>query len=323
MAAAGRSPFDLLVGEGYGDIPTWVSPAPVAATAEQIDEVALVLAAADSPLIIVEHGGRTDQDRDALVRIAEALSAPVFVFEFVMPAYHNFPRTHPLYGAGPVEPVLGEADAILLAGCDAPWHTPLPALRAGCAVIHADEDPMCPAPPTGLPHHARGAGKPRAQSRGVGHQSRNPVDRPARSRRALGPLLQCVRAAGIEGARQKSMAATDFVPAADLFCELHDTLPDDAICVDEIVAQMPQMIQFLTSIDGTRDDRPMPRWSKRITRLIRSAHRSTSAGRRSGFGRWPCSSPRPGRRREVRAGNGSSASSGRCRAGQVLPRWAP
>ena len=90
---------------------------------------------------------------------------------------------------------------------------------------------------------------------------------------------QSVRAADIAEARQKSMTATDFVPAADLFRELHDTLPDDAICVDEMVAQMPQMIQFLTSIDGTRDDRPMPRWSKRITRVIRSAHRSTSAGR--------------------------------------------
>lgn len=33
--------------------------------------------------------------------------------------------------------------------------------------------------------------------------------------------------------------------AADLFRELHDVLPDDAICVDEIIAQVPQMIQFL------------------------------------------------------------------------------
>ena len=36
-----------------------------------------------------------------------------------------------------------------------------------------------------------------------------------------------------------------FVAAADLFRELHNALPDDAICVDEIVAQMDQMIQFL------------------------------------------------------------------------------
>jgi acetolactate synthase I/II/III large subunit len=35
------------------------------------------------------------------------------------------------------------------------------------------------------------------------------------------------------------------VPAADLFRELHDVLPEDAICVDEIIARVPQMIQFL------------------------------------------------------------------------------
>src|SRR5262249_11919520 len=37
----------------------------------------------------------------------------------------------------------------------------------------------------------------------------------------------------------------DHVAAADLFRELHDALPDNAICVDEIVAQLDQMIQFL------------------------------------------------------------------------------
>jgi acetolactate synthase-1/2/3 large subunit len=54
-----------------------------------------------------------------------------------------------------------------------------------------------------------------------------------------------VRAKGIEEARQLSSQATDFVSAADLFGALHDALPDDAICVDEIIAQVPHMIQFL------------------------------------------------------------------------------
>jgi acetolactate synthase I/II/III large subunit len=42
-----------------------------------------------------------------------------------------------------------------------------------------------------------------------------------------------------------SAVAADSVPAADLFRTLHAVLPDDAICIDEIVAQVPQMIQFL------------------------------------------------------------------------------
>jgi acetolactate synthase I/II/III large subunit len=237
-------PFDLLVGDGHSDIPTWVPPAPVVATAVQIDQVAQLLADAANPLIITEHGGRTDDERDALVRIAEALSAPVF--EFIMPAYHNFPRSHPLYGAGSVEPVLGEADAILLAGCNAPWHPPLPALRPGCAVIHVDEDPMRPRSaywgyPTTHTIPGNLALNLDALATSLGKRS---TARPEAAER-WARYTESVRARGIEEARHASAQADDFVPAADLFRELHNALPDDAICVDEIIAQTPQMIQFL------------------------------------------------------------------------------
>ncbi|WP_052915591.1 thiamine pyrophosphate-binding protein [Mycobacterium haemophilum] len=239
-------PFDLLIGEGHGEIPTWVAPAPVVATPQQIDHVARILAEAECPLIITEHGGRTDEQRDALVRIAEAVSAPVF--EFMSPAYHNFPRCHPLYGAGPVEAVVGDADAILLAGCNAPWHPPRPTLRPGCAVIHADEDPLRPraaywgypttdALPGDLAHNLETLAASLAQ--------RSPRPNAAQTAARWARHTQSVRDQGIEDARQSGVQANDFVPAAKLFAELHDALPDDAICVDEIIAQMPQMIQFL------------------------------------------------------------------------------
>ena len=92
-------PFQLLMGEGHADNRPWVFPTPVVATPDHIDRMAQILASATNPIIVTEHGGRTDADRDALIRIAEALSAPVF--EVWMPAYHNFPRSHPLYGLGP------------------------------------------------------------------------------------------------------------------------------------------------------------------------------------------------------------------------------
>jgi acetolactate synthase-1/2/3 large subunit len=135
-------PFQLLMGEGHPEVPPWVAAAPNVATPEHIDRVAGILVRATNPIIVTEHGGRTDADRNALIGIAEALSAPVF--EFWNPAYHNFPRSHPLYGAGPVEAVLGEADAVLLAGCNGPWHPPQAALRPGCAVIHLEQDPLRP-----------------------------------------------------------------------------------------------------------------------------------------------------------------------------------
>jgi acetolactate synthase-1/2/3 large subunit len=237
-------PFDLLVGEGHRDLPTWVPPASVVATPAQIDQVAQILAGAATPLIITEHGGRTDDERDALVRIAETLSAPVF--EFMMPAYHNFPRSHPLYGAGPVERVLGEADAILLAGCNAPWHPPRPALRPRCPVIHVDEDPLRPrAAYWGYPttHTIPGNLALNLESLATNLDKRS-ITQPKSAERWT-RHTHSVRAKGIEEARQASAQATDFVPAADLFRELHDALPNDAICVDEIIAQMPQMIQFL------------------------------------------------------------------------------
>jgi acetolactate synthase I/II/III large subunit len=237
-------PFDLLVGDGYSEIPTWVAPAPVVATAEQIDQVAQILAGAANPVIITEHGGRTDHERNALVRIAEVLSAPVF--EFMMPAYHNFPRSHPLYGAGPVEAVLGEADAVLLAGCNAPWHPPRPALRAGCAVIHVEEDPTRPrAAYWGYPTtHALPGNLARNLGALATNLGKRTTPRPDAVQR-WARYSQRVRAESIEEARQASSQATDFVPAADLFRELHDALPEDTICVDEIIAQVPQMIQFL------------------------------------------------------------------------------
>jgi acetolactate synthase-1/2/3 large subunit len=237
-------PFQLLMGEGHAEIPAWVRPAPVVARPEQIDHVAGILASAANPIIITEHGGRTDDDRNALIEIAEALSAPVF--EFWNPAYHNFPRSHPLYGAGPVEAVLGDADAVLLAGCNGPWHPPHTALRPGCAVIHLEQDPLRPrAAYWGYPTtdtipgdlainlaalaanlQGRSASRPDAVERWAGY-------------------AQGVRANGIEEARQLSSQATDFVPAPELFGALHDALPDNAICVDEITSEVPQMIQFL------------------------------------------------------------------------------
>lgn len=126
-------PIDLLMGPGHAELPTWVAPAATVAAPAQIEVLADLLLAADTPLIITEHGGRSDEKREALVAVAVALSAPVF--EFMMPPDHNFPRSHPLYGAGPVEAVLADTDVVLLVGCNAPWHPPQQSLRPGCAVI--------------------------------------------------------------------------------------------------------------------------------------------------------------------------------------------
>jgi acetolactate synthase-1/2/3 large subunit len=54
-----------------------------------------------------------------------------------------------------------------------------------------------------------------------------------------------VRARGIREAEAARAEKPDAVPAAELFRALHRLLPESAICVDEIIAPMPQMLQFL------------------------------------------------------------------------------
>ena len=238
-----ETPFQLLMAEGHTEIPAWATPAPVVATPEQIDQVAQILAGAANPIIITEHGGRTDAERAALVGIAEALCAPVF--EFWNPAYHNFPRSHPLYGAGPVEAVLGEADAILLAGCNGPWHPPHPSYAQGARSFTVEQDPMRPrAAHWGYPTTHTVPGDLAAKSGALAETSQSDR-RHGPKRPSVGPAIRGAFAPRLSSKPGSISQATDFAPAAELFRELHDALPDDAICVDEVTAQVPQMIQFL------------------------------------------------------------------------------
>jgi acetolactate synthase-1/2/3 large subunit len=116
-------------------------PAAPAAAEEAIAEVAAALTAARKPVIVAEELGRNAGAVDELVRLAEALGAPVL--DGWHADYVNFPRDHPLYAGVAVEPVhdlLKEADFVLLAECVAPWHPPS-ALR-GTKVAALGEDPL-------------------------------------------------------------------------------------------------------------------------------------------------------------------------------------
>jgi acetolactate synthase-1/2/3 large subunit len=118
---------------------------PVVAPIEQMQHIADVLTHSRNPIIITEHGGRTPMEVQTLVKLAELIGAPVF--EFWQPSFQNFPRVHPLHGSGSVEAVLPEADCIVVAGANAPWHPPLLELKEGCKVMVFEEDPLRPRAP--------------------------------------------------------------------------------------------------------------------------------------------------------------------------------
>src|SRR5438093_7508335 len=121
--------------------PVAALPAAPVANEEAIAEVAAALSAAKRPVIVTEELGRNPGAVDELVRLAEALGAPVL--DGWHADYVNFPRDHPLYAGVAVEPVhdlLKDADFILLAEAVAGWH-PASALR-GTKVAALGEDPL-------------------------------------------------------------------------------------------------------------------------------------------------------------------------------------
>jgi acetolactate synthase-1/2/3 large subunit len=121
--------------------PVAALPAAPVANDEAIAELAAALSAAKRPVILTEELGRNLGAVDELVRLAEALGAPVL--DGWHADYVNFPRDHALYAGVAVDPVhdlLKQADFILLAEAVAGWH-PASALRA-TRVAALGEDPL-------------------------------------------------------------------------------------------------------------------------------------------------------------------------------------
>src|SRR5262249_7860121 len=62
-----------------------IEPRPVMAAPAQLHEIAALLAGAEEPVIITDHGGRTEGERAALIGLAEAGAAPLFAV--MLPSY--------------------------------------------------------------------------------------------------------------------------------------------------------------------------------------------------------------------------------------------
>jgi len=118
--------------------------APAALTAEVTAEIATALAGARHPLIVTSYLGRDPAAVPSLVALAELLAIPVLEAM----AYHvNFPDDSPLhagfqYHSTGQNPVLAEADVILVLDSDVPWIPSVNRPAAGAAVYYVDIDPL-------------------------------------------------------------------------------------------------------------------------------------------------------------------------------------
>ncbi len=131
--------------EPYPVDPAHYGPlAPAALTAELTAEIATALGGARHPLIVTSYLGRDPAAVPSLVALAELLAIPVLEAM----AYHvNFPDDHPLhagfqYHSVGQNPVLAEADVILVLDSDVPWIPSINRPAADAAIYYVDIDPL-------------------------------------------------------------------------------------------------------------------------------------------------------------------------------------
>ncbi len=123
----------------YGSEPR-MGPTDTVPSAKSIAEAAALLAKAKNPILTTRAGGRDPETVKHLVRLAEAISLPIF--ESIVPSHMNFPRDHRLYQGVEAGKNVDEADVIVVLENDAPWsprrNQPSPDAR----VISIAEDPL-------------------------------------------------------------------------------------------------------------------------------------------------------------------------------------
>jgi len=109
----------------------------------RIEEAARLLAGARRPLILATGAGRDPAAVSLLVALAEAGGMGVVEVD---PTHVNFPSSHPLHigytQPSGVDPVLTDADVVLVVECDVPWYPALAKPAPDAAIIHLGVDPL-------------------------------------------------------------------------------------------------------------------------------------------------------------------------------------
>jgi acetolactate synthase I/II/III large subunit len=136
--------------EPYTADPAQFRPVESAAlTAAVATEIATALANASHPLIVTSYLGRNPDAVPALVELAELLAIPVLESAGF---YVNFPGDHPLhcgyqFTTTGQNPVLAQADVILVVDSYVPWIPATNRPAPGAAIYDIDVDPLKPTIP--------------------------------------------------------------------------------------------------------------------------------------------------------------------------------
>jgi acetolactate synthase-1/2/3 large subunit len=104
-----------------------------------IDRAADMIARAERPVIVTANAGRDEDDVAKLAALADCFAIPVTQRK---PRYMALPTDHPMHLGYEPDPVLANADLIIVAECDVPWIPGKKAPPRDAKVIHIGVDPI-------------------------------------------------------------------------------------------------------------------------------------------------------------------------------------
>ena len=251
-------PGDILRADADIDLlaPTRVAPR-LRGDRDAVEAAAKILASAESPLIMAGDAVAQSRAHAELVELAELLGAPVYT-EFV-PNTASFPSSHPLFRgsmvrlAPEVRKILDQHDVLFSVGGDLftlSLPSPIDPMPRDITLIHLDVDAWelgknyAPAvailadPKGALPditaavreHMTSGA---RARAR----------ERLAATSKAIAAEREALKA------RARALAGASPVQPLALLHGIAETLPEDAIVVEEAISSAPGIRQLIRSND--------------------------------------------------------------------------
>ena len=126
--------------DGMAAIPASRHSAPTTPQADpqSLQNTARALVNAEHPLIITGYSGRHQSTVEAMVRLAEAIGAPVVSDRVHM----NMPANHPMYAGQSPQPYIQDADVILIIDQDVPYIPVHGKPRPDAKIIQIDIDPV-------------------------------------------------------------------------------------------------------------------------------------------------------------------------------------
>jgi benzoylformate decarboxylase len=251
-------PGDILKAEADLDL---LAPTRVAAQMRgdpaAVEAAAAILAVAKRPLIIAGDAVARSKAHAELVALAELIGAPVY--SELVPSTASFPASHPLYrGAmtrmqGPIRKVLEQYDVLFSAGGDL-FTLSLPSdiepMPSGLTLIHLDTDPwelgknyppqvaILGDPKTTLPDITEAVRK--AMSSGARGAARERLDAAKAATLAEREALK---------AKARDMAGQTPVQPLSLLHAIGETLPRDAVVIDETISSGAGIRSLIRSDD--------------------------------------------------------------------------